>query len=158
MSRWLIDPVRSSSRSASVDLPWSMWAMMQKFRTKACLVVTATSQNARDVNALLVIGALISAAGVVLLVNLVGVGDYVIAHLTSRPLGSLPPGYAASKHGFQVYGLVVLAIGLVFLGVGLAASAVVSGLALLGVGLAAFAFSSVLAIRGEIGTARGKRS
>src|SRR5438552_4246817 len=32
MSRWLIEPVCSSSRSASVDLPWSMWAMMQKFR------------------------------------------------------------------------------------------------------------------------------
>ena len=41
MSRWLIDPVCSRRRSASVDLPWSMWAMMQKFRTNACLVVTA---------------------------------------------------------------------------------------------------------------------
>ena len=25
-------PVNCSIRSASVDLPWSMWAMMQKFR------------------------------------------------------------------------------------------------------------------------------
>src|SRR5579871_1171075 len=32
MSRWLTAPVRSNRRSASVDLPWSMWAMMQKFR------------------------------------------------------------------------------------------------------------------------------
>src|SRR5205823_1666532 len=81
------------------------------------------------VNAVLVIGALISALGAVLLVNLAGSGDYPIRHLTSRSLGSLPPGYAASKRGFQVYALVVLAIGLVFLGVGLSASAVTSGLA-----------------------------
>ena len=27
-------PVASSSRSANVDLPWSMWAMMQKFRMR----------------------------------------------------------------------------------------------------------------------------
>ena len=69
------------------------------------------------VNAVLVIGALISGLGAVLLANLVGSGDYLIRHLTSRSLGSLPPGYAASKRGFQVYALVVLAIGLVFLGV-----------------------------------------
>ena len=110
------------------------------------------------VNAVIVIGALISAVGVALLVNLAGAGDYLISHLTSRRLGSLPPGYAASKRGFQVYALVVLAIGLVFLGIGLAASAVISGLALLALGLAAFAFTSVLAIRGEVVTARGKRS
>jgi hypothetical protein len=110
------------------------------------------------VNGVLVIGALISAVAIVLLVNLAGAGDYVIRHLTSKSLGSLPPGYAASKHGFQVYALVVLAIGLAFLGIGLAASAVTSGLALLGIGICAFAFSSVLAIRGEISTVRGKRS
>ncbi|GHE13543.1 hypothetical protein GCM10011381_36240 [Klenkia taihuensis] len=28
-------PVTSSIRSANVDLPWSMWAMMQKFRMRA---------------------------------------------------------------------------------------------------------------------------
>ncbi|KSU57674.1 hypothetical protein AS181_13545 [Gordonia sp. SGD-V-85] len=28
-------PVSCSIRSASVDLPWSMWAMMQKFRIRA---------------------------------------------------------------------------------------------------------------------------
>src|SRR6266849_3917694 len=35
--------VRSSSRSASVDFPWSMCAMMQKFRTVSRLV-TAESE------------------------------------------------------------------------------------------------------------------
>src|SRR5213078_4477143 len=32
ISRWVSAPVISSRRSASVDLPWSMCAMMQKFR------------------------------------------------------------------------------------------------------------------------------
>ena len=32
MSRSATTPVNCSIRSASVDLPWSMWAMMQKFR------------------------------------------------------------------------------------------------------------------------------
>src|ERR1700687_3090277 len=32
ISRWVSAPVISSKRSASVDLPWSMCAMMQKFR------------------------------------------------------------------------------------------------------------------------------
>jgi hypothetical protein len=35
MSRIATVPVRSSSRSARVDLPWSMWAMMEKFRIVA---------------------------------------------------------------------------------------------------------------------------
>ena len=45
-----------------------MCAMMQKFRTKACFVVTATVKMLGVVNAVLVIGALISVAGVILLV------------------------------------------------------------------------------------------
>src|SRR5436309_2311290 len=34
MCRLSTSPVRSSIRSANVDLPWSMWAMMQKFRMR----------------------------------------------------------------------------------------------------------------------------
>src|SRR5437870_4960947 len=34
ISLWDNAPVYSSSRSARVDLPWSMWAMMLKFRMK----------------------------------------------------------------------------------------------------------------------------
>src|SRR6185503_5019742 len=34
MSRRAIVPVISSRRSASVDLPWSMWAMMEKLRMR----------------------------------------------------------------------------------------------------------------------------
>ena len=32
ISRWSTTPVACNMRSASVDLPWSMWAMMQKLR------------------------------------------------------------------------------------------------------------------------------
>ena len=135
-----------------------MWAMMQKFRTKACFVVTATVKMLGIVNAVLVTGILISVAGVVLLVNLGGAADYVMRHLTSRYLGTLPPGFAASRQGFQVYALLVLGIGFLFMGLGVAVSAVTAGIVLIGVGLAAFAVTSVLAIRGEVETARGKRS
>ena len=131
--------------------------MMQKFRTKACFVVTATVKMLGIVNAVLVIGVLISVAGVVLLVNLAGAADYVMRHLTSRYLGTLPPGFAASRQGFQVYALLVLGIGFLFMGLGVAASAVTAGIVLIGVGLAGFAVTSVLAIRGEVETARGKR-
>src|ERR1700680_612226 len=34
ISRWVSAPVSSSKRSARVDFPWSMCAMMQKLRTK----------------------------------------------------------------------------------------------------------------------------
>src|SRR4051794_38862841 len=40
MCRESTSPVRSSIRSANVDLPWSMWAMMQKFRMRAGSVDT----------------------------------------------------------------------------------------------------------------------
>src|SRR3954464_1978369 len=40
MFRLSTRPVRSSIRSANVDLPWSMWAMMQKFRMRAGSVDT----------------------------------------------------------------------------------------------------------------------
>src|SRR5436309_2501829 len=40
MCRLSTRPVRSSIRSANVDLPWSMWAMMQKFRMRAGSVDT----------------------------------------------------------------------------------------------------------------------
>jgi hypothetical protein len=44
MLRCSITPVSSSIRSASVDLPWSMWAMMQKFRIRAGSVAGLVTQ------------------------------------------------------------------------------------------------------------------
>ena len=43
MSRSLTTPVMPSMRSASVDLPWSMWAMMQKLRIRAGSVEAGSS-------------------------------------------------------------------------------------------------------------------
>ena len=42
MSRGCTTPVACSMRSASVDLPWSMWAMMQKLRITEGSVAAGT--------------------------------------------------------------------------------------------------------------------
>jgi hypothetical protein len=102
----------------------------------------------------LVIGALLFVIGIVLLFNLAGAGDFVMRHVTSRSIGTLPPGYANSRAGFRVYSALVISIGCVFMGVSVAVSAVALGLALLLVGLAGFAATSALAIRGEMQTYR----
>ena len=106
----------------------------------------------------LVLGALIVIAGVVLLVNLLGAGDFVMRTVTSKYLGSLPPGYANSKSGFRVYSLLVIAIGVVFAGVGLAGSLVALGVAVTTIGAVVFVVISVIAIRGEGATMRRGRS
>ena len=101
---------------------------------------------------ILVIGTLLVLAGLVLALNLFGAGDYVIRHVTSRSLGTLAPGFAAYPRGFRVYALIVLAIGVVFVGVALAGSIVWLGLVLIAAGLVAFLAVSVIAIRGEVDT------
>ena len=106
------------------------------------------------VSATLVIGAVIALLGAGLLVNLFGVGDLVIRGVTSRYLGSLPPGYAASKEGFRVYAALVIAIGLLFAGFGLAESSVALGSVFFGAGAVAFVVISAMVIRGEIATYR----
>ncbi|HEY3084688.1 MAG TPA: hypothetical protein VGK28_04440 [Candidatus Dormibacteraeota bacterium] len=106
-------------------------------------------------SATLVIGGLIALIGVVLLLNLIGAGDFVMRTVTSRYLGSLPPGFAASKSGFRVYAALVIAIGLVFAGLGVAETSVTAGIVVFAIGAAAFVVLSVLAIRGEVATARG---
>src|SRR2546421_5371345 len=64
----------------------------------------------------LAIGVALSVAGLVLLLNLFGAGDHVIRSVTSRDLGSLPPGFAASKRGFRIYAVLVIAVGVLCLG------------------------------------------
>ena len=134
-----------------------MWAMMQKFRTSACFVVTATVKMLGIVAVVLGIGAVLTLAGVVLLMNLFGAGDYVIRRVTSRYLGSLPPGYAASKRGFRIYALLVLAVGSVCVGLGLTDRFLPIAAGLIVVGAIAFGLASVVAISGEVETARGKK-
>ncbi len=104
--------------------------------------------------ALLAIGVLLIAAGLVLLLNLGGAADQVIRRVTSRYLGQLAPGYAATPGGFRVYSVLLIAIGLAGAGLGLAEANPQLGLAGVVVGLAAFAIASVIAIRGEFTTYR----
>ena len=103
---------------------------------------------------LLVIGVLLVLAGLALLFNVLGAGEYVIRTVTSKYLGSLPPGFAASKRGFRVYALLVLAVGLVCAGFGLSGRLLPIAAGLIVVGAVIFGIASVIAITGEVDTAR----
>jgi len=103
---------------------------------------------------MLVVGVLISLAGIVLLFNVGGAGDFVIRRVTSRSLGELAPGYAASPGGFKVYAMLVLAIGVAVTGLELVDRSAFVGLGLLLLGIVAFVASSVIAIGGEVRTYR----
>ena len=98
---------------------------------------------------MLVIGALLVVVGVVLLFNFAGAGAYVMRHVTSKYLGSLPPGYANTPAGFRVYSLLIVSIGVVFAGVAVAAWQAGLGVALMAAGGAGFVVLSALGIRGE---------
>ena len=102
----------------------------------------------------LAIGVLLCVAGIILLFNVAGAGNAVIRSVTSRSLGDLAPGYAASPGGFKVYAVLVLAIGVAVAGLGIADRSTVLGVGLLLVGVAVFAVGSVIAIVGEVRTYR----
>jgi hypothetical protein len=105
-----------------------------------------------------VIGVLLTLTGVALLLNLLGAGDYLIRSVTSKYLGSLPPGYAASRRGFRIYALLVLAVGLVCAGFGLTGRLLPIGAGLIVVGAVTFGIASIVAITGEVETSRRGRS
>lgn len=100
------------------------------------------------------IGVLLCAAGITLLLNLGGAADAVIRRVTSRSLGELAPGFAASRGGFRVYAALVLAIGVAVTGLSLVGLSAALGVGLLVVGLIAFIAASVVAIVGEVRTYR----
>jgi hypothetical protein len=102
----------------------------------------------------LALGVLISAAGVILLLNVAGAADVVMKRVTSQPLGELAPGFAATRRGFNTYASLVLAVGIFALGLGLAAWNVQIGTSLIVLGGITFAGASVIAIAGEIETFR----
>jgi phosphatidylglycerophosphate synthase len=108
----------------------------------------------RDVAIVLVIGVLLSAAGLVLLINLLGAGDFVMRRVTSQSLGELAPGFAASHRGFRIYAVLVLAIGILCLGLAATAWIIPLGAGLLVLGAIAFVIASVIAIVGEVETYR----
>jgi hypothetical protein len=107
---------------------------------------------------LLVVGVLICLAGIALLFDVGGAGDLVIRRVTSRSLGELAPGYAASRGGFKVYAFLVLAIGVAVTGLEITDRSAVVGLGLLLLGIVAFVVSSVIAIVGEVRTYRALKS
>ena len=102
----------------------------------------------------LAIGVLLLLTGVALLFNLGGAADAVIRRVTSRSLGELAPGYAASRTGFKVYAVLILAIGVAVTGLGIAESSSDLGAGLLLLGVSAFVVASVIAIAGEVRTYR----
>ncbi len=107
-----------------------------------------------DVGLVLVIGVLLFLAGFVLLVDLFGAADLVLRRVTSQPLGELAPGFAASRRGFRTYALLVLAIGILCLGLAATAWFIPMGAGLLVLGALIFGIASVIAIAGEVETYR----
>jgi hypothetical protein len=106
------------------------------------------------VSVVLAIGVLLCVAGLVLLLNLFGAADLVIRRVTSRSLGELAPGFAASTRGFRTYAALILAVGILCIGLAMAARFLPLGAALLVLGVMTFGIASVIAIVGEVETYR----
>ena len=77
--------------------------------------------------------------------------------VTSRYLGTLPPGFAGSKRGFRIYAVLVLAVGVLCLGLAATAWLLPLGAGLLVVGAIMFGVGSMVAIAGEVEVARGDK-
>jgi hypothetical protein len=108
-----------------------------------------------DVGVVLAIGVVLVLAGLALLLNLFGSGDFVVRRVTSKALGELAPGFAASPRGFRIYAVLLLAVGVVCVGLAETAQFLPLGAALLVLGVLMFGIGSVIAIAGEIETYRG---
>ena len=100
------------------------------------------------------LGILLCLAGLALLVNFFGAADSAIRRVTSRPLGELAPGFAASTRGFKAYASLVLAVGVLCLGIAATAWFLPLAAGLLVLGALAFGIASILALTGEIETYR----
>ena len=107
-----------------------------------------------DVTVVLAIGVLLVVAGLVLLLNLFDMADLVIRRVTSRSLGELAPGFAASRRGFRTYAALILAIGVLCVGLAMTDRFLPLGAALLVLGAITFGIASVIAIAGEVETYR----
>jgi hypothetical protein len=106
------------------------------------------------VSPVLAIGVLLVVAGLVLLLNLFGAGDVVMRRVTSRALGTLAPGFAASRRGFRTYAALVLAVGTLCVGLAMTTRFLPLGAALLVLGAMTFGIASIIAIAGEVETYR----
>ena len=104
--------------------------------------------------AVLALGVLIALAGVVLLLNLFGAGDYVVRRVTSQSLGRLAPGYAATPRGFRTYAILVLSVGALCVGIGLTSVFIPLAAAVIVLAAVTFGLASMIAIAGEVETYR----
>jgi hypothetical protein len=102
-----------------------------------------------------VIGGALLVASLVLIFDIAGAGTAVIRRVTSRSLGELAPGFAASRFGFRIYAGLLGALGLIAGGIAAAQHVPIAGAVVIAVGLVAFVVLSVIAIRGEVTTYRG---
>jgi hypothetical protein len=109
------------------------------------------------VNIVLALGVVFFLVGFVLLLNVLGAGDYVIKHLTSRSLGELAPGFAATKRGMRTYATLLLAVGIVCLGLGGITASIPVAAAMLVIGALTFGVASMVAIAGEVETYRSQK-
>ena len=100
------------------------------------------------------LGLLILLAGGILYTKVAGAADFLIKNLTSRSLGTLAPGYAASRSGFRVYSNVIASFGIVVIGLGATDWAGSVGAFVAVVGLVMFVAFSAAAIVGEVRTYR----
>jgi hypothetical protein len=98
------------------------------------------------------LGLIILLAGGILYTNVAS--DFLIRNLTSRSLGTLAPGYAASRSGIRVYSNVIASFGIVVIGLGATDWAGTIGALVAVVGLVMFVAFSAAAIVGEVRTYR----
>jgi len=110
------------------------------------------------VGIVLAIGLALCLAGFVWLMNVFGAGDYMIKRVTSKYLGDLPPGFAATTRGLRIYSVLVIAVGVLCVGLGLIQRSLPLAAGLLVIGAITFGVASMLAIAGEIETVRSHRS
>ncbi len=102
----------------------------------------------------LAIGVVLVVAGLALLLNVGGAGDLVIRRVTSRSLGELAPGFAATLRGFRTYAVLVLAVGVLAVGLVVVGWSLPVGATLLVLGAITFVIASAIAIVGEVETYR----
>jgi hypothetical protein len=98
------------------------------------------------------LGLLILIAGGILYTKVAG--DFLIRNLTSRSLGTLAPGYAASRSGIRAYSNVIASFGILVIGLGATDWAGSVGAFAAVVGLVMFIAFSAVAIVGEVRTYR----
>jgi hypothetical protein len=116
---------------------------MQKFRTS--LLSAGTEQIVgRSQVTLLVLGIALVISSFALILG----RDFVIRRVTSRPLGSLPPGYAATPRGYIGYTFLVFDLGLILLAINFENPWLIIG----AIGL--FVLASITVIMGEVVTYR----